>query len=1524
MKRTLRSVLILTLGMYFPAMAATYTVTTTSDSGPGSLRQAITDANLNTGPDNIHFNIPNTDPNYHPVTGVCIITLADDLPEITDPVTIDGLTQPGAAAGNLMAGTPHTLKIEIQGTDINGTYNGFHITSDGCTLRGLAINRINSYCISFNGTDFNTVQTCYFGLDAAGLWADKNTNYGNGIYLEACGTTLIGGGGNGNGNVIAGTYQEAILADDDGTPSNGCQNLTIQGNIIGWDVTGQGGNENFACNRAIDLDNTSQVLIGGTTLQEKNVIANCGDNVTFNYGDNVPSSTPCDNITIRGNILGADITGTLAGFGPVNDKGIQMNTCTTVTINDNLISGNRYQQLYGEYCSGLTMAGNKVGTDISGMSSLTPAGYSSDKEGLYFDHLSNSSIGPDNLISGATRNFGIVLTGSSACTIRGNKIGTDILGNPVLGNAYGGIDLDYSNNITIGGRTAGDGNIIAGNKDHGVYLWYDSGNGYNNLIAGNSIFDNEGLGISLGGGRSVNDNSDPDNGANRLQNFPVITGVVHAGSNTDITATLNSTPGTSFTIDFYWSPNIYFWDGEYICTGQGKVFLGSTTATTDGSGNTGLISFTATGQIPDGWYVTATATDPSNNTSEFSDPYMFGGAENVFVVISTDDSEVCGSLRQAILDANAHPGPDIIRFNIPVSDPGYVASGDYWSIQPGSGLPNITEAVVIDGYTQTGAQPNTTCMPATTDAQLKIEISGINDGGMSYGFYLYDAVDGVDNCTIRGLAINHWHHGGIGAFGLTNSNFEGNYIGTDITGSISPGGQFQGIYLSSGCSSITIGGGTAEKRNVISGNINNGVYLDWDISNITIQGNYIGTDKTGTVALGNGDNGIYLYGDNDFNLIGGTSACSRNIISGNGTISGNESCGIFGEYGDYNDNTIIGNYIGTGVTGTEILGNAHNGIFIKQEINNNVIGGTAAGEGNIITHNGWAGINLREEYTGNVSICNQISGNSIYDNGMLGIDLDEDSDNNDEPDGVTTNDVNDPDAGVNNYQNFPVLTTAVSNISSYTTITGTINTVSNAEVIVEFFASPGVDPTGYGEGRTYLGSTTVTTDGSGDAPISIELPVGVPSGSYISTTATLHSGDCYSTSEFSNGIMATTIPDTVCMAETNYVVEVYRDPEVIAYHWSISPAGPVLTTYTAPNDHRVSINWATGTPGTLYTLTVQAENECGLSDPSIREFKLLECDFGDAPDNQLAAQYPTIMMHNGASHGIVPTVYLGVVLPDAENDGQPSADAGYTNTTNNGDDYSGSPDDEEGVTIPQYLIPGQTQSITVVVNGAGGKLTGWIDWYADGDWADAGEQIAADVTDNGAGDGDPSTGTIQIAVNVPSDAVPGYSFARFRWSLKPNLTYNGFARTGEVEDYLVEIANFPILLTTKTGPSTGNVGDLITYTITVQHDPSSDGSPVLMTGVTDNLAGAATFIDDGTGDDDLYLDAGETWTYTVSRTILATDPDPLVNVATASGTDGDGDTIEDSDDHSLNTGYSPVLLTTKTGPSTGNVGDLIT
>ncbi len=1129
MKKVLRSVLVFVLGMYFPVMAATYTVTTTTDGGAGSLRQAIIDANDNTGADDIVFNIPASDPNYNAITGVCTITLTDDLPEITDAVTIDGLTQPGASAGNLMAGTPHTLKIEIQGADTFGNiWDGFHVTAGNITIKGLAINRTNQYCISFIGSENNTVQTCHIGLDAAGLWADNSTNYGNGIYLEACGTTLIGGGGNENGNVIAGTYQEAILADDDGTPSNGCQNLTIQGNIIGWNCTGQGGNEDFACNRAIDLNNTSQVLIGGSTLQERNVIANCGDNLLFEN---------CTTAVVMGNIIGTGINGNEPGYLiysyttlPSNQKGISIDyDCSGFQIENNLITGNYYNQIYAYSGTQITISGNKIGTDLTGMAVMSlpdipPYFYNSPDNGIEFwEGVSNSTIGPDNIISGMAGGAGIRIYGSHDCMIIGNKIGTDLSGNPVLGNSEGGIAIESGNygespnNNVIGGRTSGEGNLIAGNMEAGISL----SSGENNLIAGNSIFDNQGLGISLGYPRSVNDPNDTDNGPNRLQNFPVITGVTHTGSNTDITATLNSTPSASFTIDFYWSPNIYFNEDDYNSYGQGKVYLGSTSVTADGSGNAGPFTFAASGLIPVGWYVTATATDASNNTSEFSDYYMFGAAENIHVVTNCYDDEsntIPGSLRQAILDANAHPGPDYIHFNIPASDPDYVASGDYWSIQPWTDLPQIIDDVVIDGYTQPGAQANTTCMPAATDAVLKIEVSGIN-GGSGYGFYCNHPNLDV---TIKGLAINQWGYAGINLVQCASANIEGNYIGTDITGMLSPGGQGDGIKINPD-NLVTVGGGTPEKRNVISGNDENGIYMDWGASSCTIQGNYIGTDKSGAAALGNGDNGIYLYGDNDFNLIGGTTACSRNIISGNGTPGGDESCGIFGEYGDYNDNTIIGNYIGTGATGTEILGNAHNGIFIKNEINNNTIGGTAAGEGNVITHNGWAGINLREENPNNVSICNRISGNSIYDNGMLGIDLDGDTDNNEEPDGVTINDANDIDAGVNNYQNFPVLTSVLSDATTSTTISGSIHTTASSEVIVEFFSNTAADPSGYGEGAHYLGTATVTTDADGVADFSVTLPVGLPEGTFITTTATLKNGTCFSTSEFSSGALTSVI-----------------------------------------------------------------------------------------------------------------------------------------------------------------------------------------------------------------------------------------------------------------------------------------------------------------------------------------------------------------------------------------------------------------
>jgi len=168
-----------------------------------------------------------------------------------------------------------------------------------------------------------------------------------------------------------------------------------------------------------------------------------------------------------------------------------------------------------------------------------------------------------------------------------------------------------------------------------------------------------------------------------------------------------------------------------------------------------------------------------------------------------------------------------------------------------------------------------------------------------------------------------------------------------------------------------------------------------------------------------------------------------------------------------------------------------------------------------------------------------------------------------------------------------------------------------------------------------------------------------------------------------------------------------------------------------------------------------------------------ELDWGDAPDTAAAPGYPTLAVHNGAAHVIVSGLTLGSLI-DAEQDGQPDATA-------TGDDNANL-DDEDGVILP-VLVPGQPDTVSVTVTGSG-LLSAWIDFGADGSWAEPGDQILANVP--------LSTGTYLLNYNVPSNAVWGATtFARFRFSTVSNLTYTGLAPDGEVEDHLVNIHPLP-------------------------------------------------------------------------------------------------------------------------------------
>jgi Domain of unknown function (DUF4347)/Periplasmic copper-binding protein (NosD) len=457
----------------------------------------------------------------------------------------------------------------------------------------------------------------------------------------------------------------------------------------------------------------------------------------------------------------------------------------------------------------------------------------------------------------------------------------------------------------------------------------------------------------------------------------------------------------------------------------------------------------------------------------------YAGTLATFVVTSTSDAGA-GSLRQAILNANANsPAVDLITFNI--------AGAGVHTITLLSPLPIVTEGVIIDGTTQ----------PGFAGSPL-IRVDGVSAGGGASGLTFNN---NSDSSVVRSLMFTRFGQSGIIIqSGADNITIAGNWIGTDGSGSTALGNGTDGIQILG--SNATVGGTTAADRNVISGNSTYGIELSGGKKNNVVLGNYIGVDVNGSVAIANG---IGVYVDDPNATIGGTTAGARNVISGN------KGAGVVLDTATADNDTVAGNYIGWNAAGTAIIGNGSHGILINAA-SNNTIGGTTAGAGNVIIGNLGDGIAM---ITGSG---NQILGNSISANSGLGIDL-----NND---GVTPNDAGDGDAGANALKNFPVLT-LVANVAGNTLFAGTYNSVANTTYRIEFFSSPAGqgDPSGFGEGKTYLGFITVTTDAAGNATFNAVLPVAVAVGDLVSATATDLSN--LNTSEFAADLAVATIPFVV-------------------------------------------------------------------------------------------------------------------------------------------------------------------------------------------------------------------------------------------------------------------------------------------------------------------------------------------------------------------------------------------------------------
>jgi hypothetical protein len=609
-----------------------------------------------------------------------------------------------------------------------------------------------------------------------------------------------------------------------------------------------------------------------------------------------------------------------------------------------------------------------------------------------------------------------------------------------------------------------------------------------------------------------------------------------------------------------------------------------------------------------------TAIDSSGNEASVTSTMP-----SPFTVINTADSG-CGSLRQAILNANASPGLDLIDFKIPGAGP--------HTIQPLSALPTITDPVVIDGYTQPGASPNSNPFDKGINAVLKIELDGTEAA------FVDGLVITAGNSIVRGLVINRFLQSGI-VLSLNGGNtIEGNFVGSDTTGMTPLPQRVTGIRVFS--AGNLIGGISPAARN-----LGGGISLEGSLSSANrVQGNYLGTTAAGDSPLGN--SGVVISGFD--NIVGGSDVNERNLLSGN-------DYGVFIASGAAGGNRVLGNFIGIDCTGKFALPNL-GGVRIDSGVANR-IGGSGPGEGNVIAGNlvgvglrlpgttgnivegNWIGTDVgalaalgntaaavyisdgalnnmiqRNEIAfngqgvqvvGDSTVGNSIRANAIYSNGSPGIDLG--------GDGVTANDSADVDTGPNQLQNFPVLTSAVVTATG-ASVSGTLNSKPNTLFIIELFANGSCNAR---EGRAFVDWFTVATDATGNASFAATISSPMLLGTLVTATATDPEGN---TSEFSS---------------CSPFVSANSPPHIT----SLSGSGPlavgnsatVSVSFTDPDadqPHTCTFSWGDGSPATIttapgtgsgsrtathvyattgvYTVTVTVSDSVGATDTAIYQF----------------------------------------------------------------------------------------------------------------------------------------------------------------------------------------------------------------------------------------------------------------------------------------------------------------------------------
>ena len=1063
------------------------------------------------------------------------------LPAVTDPVVIDGRSQPG------FAGSPLVRLDNQTGKKITG----LKVTVDGSQVLGLEVTRFE-VGIRLSG-DGNIVAGNLVGTDASGAGGLGNTV---GVRVESGSGNTVGGTSAGARNVVSGNA--AIGIDVAGLGTTGTK---IAGNAIGTDPAGGLARPNGIGVR-IGGGSTSNT-VGGTNSAARNLISGnatgvdvtgsttSGNKIAGNYVGTTASgtaalanttgvlieagaaqntvggtSTGAGNL-ISGNTTGVAISGgktdTVAGnyVGTTTDGagalpnvvGVRIDAAATgntvggtVARAANLISGNsKYGvDLTGSGTTGNTIAGNDVGTNAAATAALAnPTGIRIEA-GAAGNTIGGTVAGARNLISGNTVGVDIAGAPTTGNVVAGNYVGTDPAGTAKLANGAG-IRLEHATaGNTIGGTEAAARNLISGNGV-GVHFLGSGGN----TVAGNYIgtdptgvsglgngdgllLEQSATGSTIGGSSPGAGNLLSGNG--KGVELDGADSTVIAGNRIGTNAAGDAKLGNGEGISLRHADSITI--GGTVAgarnlisgNGTGIRFLNGTYSVTI-AGN--YIGVDATGTVGLGNGGAGIVIDPAGDSQASGSNTIGGTGPGARNVISGNGA---GVWIQA--DDSSYAYSNVIEGNyIGTNKAGTAAIGNgtgvYMSDEGGD-----TEGNIVGGTTA-GAR---NVISGNGTGVALASGRGRVHGNLVAGNYVGTTAKGggkIPNGTgvrLSGGAHDNTIGGttsaarnaisgnsvGVDLADAPGNAITGNYVGTNPAGT-GKLGNGTGIRFEGSASGITVGGTAAGAGNLVSGNKDFGIEFQGDGSGgNAVVGNSIGTDAAGTAALANGV-GVRIGPDASGNTIGGPTVPERNLISGN------SGAGV--EIVSSSSEVVAGNYIGTDATGAAPLPNGA-GVVVSGDVNTGVsldgsIGGTGAGSGNVIAFNKGVGVTVDGDGASGTAIL----ANSLFSNGGVGISL-----------------LN----GANGGATEPAIT-SVSTGGGSTTIEGTLSSSPSTQFRIEVFSSPSCDASGAGEGQQFLGFTDVTTDSGGNAAFSTSVAA-LPSGQAVTATAT---GPSIGTSQFS-------------------------------------------------------------------------------------------------------------------------------------------------------------------------------------------------------------------------------------------------------------------------------------------------------------------------------------------------------------------------------------------------------------------------